>query len=140
MTEVLFICTHNSARSQIAEGLVNHFGSNLDGFSAGTSITNVNPFAISVLSEIGIDITHHSSKSIESFMDRSFDYVVTVCDNAKETCPFYPNAKEFIHIGFKDPSSISGTDEDILEAFRATRDKILEWLQIQFPLNITSKT
>ncbi len=139
MIDILFVCTHNSVRSQIAEGLVNHFGNDLKGSSAGTSITSVNPFAIAVLSEIGVDITHHFSKSIEDFMEKSFDYVVTVCDNAKETCPFYPNAKKFIHMGFKDPNSISGTDEDILEGFRTTRDNILKWLQIQFPSNIEVK-
>lgn len=127
--KVLFVCTHNSARSQIAEGLLNHFcGDRYQGFSVGSAPTMVNPFAIEVLKEIGIDITDHYSKSMLEFEDFKFEYVITVCDNAKETCPFFPGAKEYIHKSFNDPSSTEGSYEDKLNAFRKTREEIKEWL------------
>jgi arsenate reductase len=136
MNNILFVCTHNSSRSQIAEGLVNYYSDNFLAFSAGTEVTEVNPYAIAVLSEIGVDITNHRSKSIEEFMDSKFDYVVTVCDNAKETCPFFPNADRYLHMGFPDPSIIQGTDDDKLKAFRNTRTQIADWLFTQFGLQI----
>ena len=129
---ILFICTHNSARSQMAEGLVNALYSNkFSAQSAGTVATQVNPFAIEAMKEIGIDITHYRSKSVEKFKGRIFDIVVTVCDNARETCPFFPG-KKVIHKGFDDPASVRGSDRDKLEAFKSVRDEIKNWLDNEF--------
>lgn len=134
--KVLFVCTHNSARSQIAEGLLNYFCSDkYQAFSAGSNATKVNPFSIEVLKEIGIDIKHHYSKNMTEFEGRHFDYVITVCDNAKETCPFFPMANEYIHKSFRDPSSVDGSYEDKLNAFRKTRDEIKEWIIEFFCVN-----
>ncbi len=131
--KILFICTHNSARSQMAEGIVNAlYGDKFEAFSAGTDPRGVNPFAIEVLKEIGIDISHHRSKSIEEFKGEKFDYVVTVCDNAKENCPYFPGGEKYIHRGFMDPASIEGTYEEKLEAFRKVRDEILKWIKEYF--------
>jgi arsenate reductase len=128
--KILFICTHNSARSQIAEGFIKHqYGEQFEAFSAGTKPTKVNPYAIRVMSEIGIDISKHKSKSINNFEGMEFDYVVTVCDQAKESCPFFPAAKFFIHKSFEDPSSLEGTEEEILANFRKARQKIREWIE-----------
>ena len=126
--KILFICTHNSARSQLAEGLVNHFFRDTwEAESAGTVATVVKPFAIKAMAEIGVDISHHTSKTIDVFQGQVFDVVVTVCDNAKETCPFFPGRK-VIHHSFRDPSNVEGTDEEKLKAFCQTRDEIKEWL------------
>ncbi|KYC45863.1 MAG: Protein ArsC [Candidatus Methanofastidiosum methylothiophilum] len=135
--KILFICTHNSARSQLAEGLVNTLCSNkFQAFSAGSTPTNVNPYAIEALKEIGIDIKGHYSKSINEFEGQYFDYVVTVCDNARDSCPFFPGAKKYIHASFKDPSSVVGNSEEILNAFRKTRDEIKQWI-LEFICNST---
>lgn len=139
MREVLFICTHNSSRSQIAEGLINHYSDDYRAYSAGTEITYVNPYAITVLSEIGVDITHYRSKQIDEFENMKFDYVITVCDQAKETCPFFPSTKEFLHMGFSDPNSVEGSDDAKLNAFRETRSQISKWLSIKFNLEIRVK-
>lgn len=129
---VLFICTHNSARSQMAEGLMNYyFKDTWEAKSAGTIATSVKPLAIKALAELGIDIAHHSSKTIDTFKDDIFDVVVTVCDRAKETCPFFPG-KKVIHKGFVDPSNVEGTDEEKLAAFCRTRDEIKAWLFREF--------
>ena len=131
--KILFICTHNSARSQIAEGLIKHqYGEQFEAFSAGTKPTQVNPYAIKVMSEIRIDISKHQSKSINNFEGMEFDYVVTVCDQAKESCPFFPSSKFFIHKSFEDPSSLEGTEEEILANFRKAREKIREWIENEF--------
>ena len=130
--EVLFICTHNSARSQMAEGLLNSlYRSSYPAFSAGTVATRVNPHAIKVMQEMGIDISRHRSKSIEEFRERSFDIVVTVCDSARESCPFFPG-KKVIHKSFPDPSSEKGSEQEILQKFREVRDDIKEWIEIEF--------
>ena len=129
MKEVLFICTHNSARSQMAEGLVNAlYADKFRAYSAGTVKTKVNPFAIKALEEMGIDISHHRSKSIEEFRGKLFDIVVTVCDNAHETCPFFPG-KKVIHRNFKDPSDVKGSDAEKLAAFIKTRNEINSWIK-----------
>ena len=130
---ILFLCTHNSARSQIAEGLINGlFSDNYVAHSAGTWPGKVNPFAIKALSEIGLDISSHYSKPIDEFDGKYFNYVVTVCDNAKESCPTYLNTDELVHNSFEDPSSYEGSDEEKLEKFRATRDEIKKWLEFRF--------
>ncbi len=130
---ILFICTHNSARSQLAEGLVNHrFGATWEASSAGTEATVVKPSAIQAMAEVGIDISHHSSKTIETFQGQEFDVVVTVCDNARETCPFFPG-KRAIHHNFVDPSRVQGTEKEQLAAFCRTRDEIKAWLDEHLP-------
>lgn len=129
--KILFICTHNSARSQIAEGLVNDiFGDKFAAFSAGTEKTFVKPFAIEALKDINIDISGAKSKLITEFRDMEFDFVVTVCDSARETCPFFPGTKELIHKSFSDPSDVQGEKKVKLEAFIKTRDEIKAWLEI----------
>ncbi len=130
---VLFICTHNSARSQMAEGLTNHFfGDKWEAFSAGTVATLVKPEAIKVLTDINIDISDARSKMSTDFRGEEFDLVVTVCDDAKENCPFFPGAKKYIHKSFTDPSNINESEDKRLEAFRKSRDEIKEWLDTIF--------
>lgn len=117
---VLFLCTHNSARSQMAEGLLRKLsGQRYAVQSAGIRPTQVNPLAIQVMKEIGIDISNHRSKSIDEFQGTSFDVVVTVCDHAKETCPFFPG-KNVLHQGFRDPITY--------EEFQQVRDEIKQWI------------
>ena len=131
--KVLFICTHNSARSQIAEGLLKAiYGERYEAYSAGTKPSSVNQFAINVMKEVGIDISKHRSKSVEEFLNMELDYVVTVCDNAKETCPFFPGGKKHLHQSFTDPSSFTGNDDEILEGFRKIRDEIKKWIEETF--------
>jgi arsenate reductase len=127
---ILFICTHNSARSQMAEGLVNalHAGRFM-AFSAGTEPGQLRPAAVKVIGEIGIDISGHRSKSVNEFMGQRFDFIVTVCDNARQGCPFFPGGKEYIHHAFLDPAACTGTEEDILGCFRRSRDEIRRWIE-----------
>ena len=130
--KVLFICTHNSAGSQMAEGFLNAlYGDRYEGFSAGIEPTQVNPYAVNVMAEIGIDISTHRSKSIEDFRGKNFNYVVTVCNHAKEACPFFPG-EEIFHKGFEDPSDFIGTEDEILKEVRRVRDEIKDWLEITF--------
>ena len=125
---VLFLCTHNSCRSQIAEGLLNTlYSNNYKAYSAGVEKTKVNPYASEVMKEIGIDLSKHYSKTVDEFKYENFDYVVTVCNTAKETCPFFPGNK-IIHKSFEDPSKVDGSIEDILDSFRKTRDEIKNWI------------
>jgi arsenate reductase (thioredoxin) len=125
---VLFLCTHNSCRSQMTEGLLNSiFGDEYKAYSAGIQKTSVNAYAIKVLKEIDIDISKQYSKLITVFQGKEFDYVITVCDNAKETCPFFPG-KKVIHKSFDDPSKHSGDEKEILEKFRYVRDDIKQWI------------
>ncbi len=124
-TRVIFICTHNSARSQMAEGLLRHLaGDRYDVYSAGTVATKVNPLAIKAMAEKGIDISHHTSDHIDKFMGMEFDYVITVCDNANESCPYFPTNKTRWHWSFEDPSAATGTEEERLAKFREIRDQI----------------
>lgn len=130
---VLFLCTANSCRSQMAEGIVNHFlGDRLEAFSAGTQASFVNPVAIEVLKEIGIDISSHRSKNLSEFDGQSFDHVITLCGDANETCPLYIGGTKKTHIGFDDPAKATGSREDILREFRRVRDEIREKLTIFF--------
>jgi len=134
---VLFLCTHNSIRSQMAEGLLNTiYGTRFEGFSAGTQPTEVSPYAVEVMKEIGIDITSHQSKSINAFHGKEFDLVVTVCDSAQETCPFYPG-KKVIHKSFQDPLIENKSIEDILDTFRKLRDEIKIWIETDLVKEIT---
>lgn len=127
---ILFICVHNSARSQMAEGLVNaHYADRFQAFSGGTEATKVHPSAIKAMAEIGIDISSHRSKSVDEFIDQRFDYVVMVCDDSETGCPFFPGGKEYIHHAFEDPAACQGTDEEILACFRRSRDEIRDWIR-----------
>lgn len=122
---VLFLCTHNSCRSQMAEGLINHdLRDRFIAFSAGTEATWVNPLAIRVLAELGIDITHHHSKTLAEFTNQEFDYVITLCGSANEQCPLFFGGVERKHIGFDDPSRLSGADEQVLPEYCRVRDEI----------------
>jgi arsenate reductase len=127
--KVLFLCMNNSARSQMAEGLLQTiYGNRFEAFSAGVKPTKVNPYAIEVLKELGIDISNHISKSIEEYRDITFDYVITVCDIAKESCPFFPGNK-VIHKSFKDPSENQKDVVETLQEFRTVRDEIKTWIE-----------
>ena len=122
---VLILCTGNSARSQMAEGLLRHSAGKLfEVFSAGTKPSHVRAEAIAVMLEVGIDISAHRSKSVEEFGGQQFDYVITVCDNAKESCPIFPATTKRIHWSIEDPAAIQGTDAEGLAAFRRIRDEI----------------
>ncbi|NBB73248.1 MAG: arsenate reductase ArsC [Bacteroidetes bacterium] len=131
---VLFICTHNSARSQMAEGLLRaKYGDRYEVASAGTEQTHVRPLAIQAMSEAGIDITDHTSTTIDVVTaDRSFDIVVTVCDHAREACPYVPARQQTLHRSFDDPSAATGTDEEQLAVFRRVRDEIARWIDDTF--------
>ncbi len=127
---LLFLCTGNSCRSQMAEGLLTNLaGDRFEAFSAGTQPTQVNPRAIQAMNELGIDISNHKSQSVENFLDQKFDYVITVCDAARETCPVFPNSKESLHWSFEDPAEATGSEEEIMKVFRRVRDQIRERLQ-----------
>ena len=122
---VLFLCTGNSCRSQMAEGFLRHMaGDRFEVFSAGIKPTQVNPLAIKVMAEAGIDISKHRSKSAMEFIGQKFDFVVTVCDNAKQTCPIFPGKYEKIHWDLEDPAEAQGTEEERLVFFRRIRDEI----------------
>lgn len=130
---VLFLCTHNSARSQMAEGLLRAmYPEEYEAYSAGTEVTKVNPYVIKSMAEIGIDLNSHYSKHLNQFLSEQFEYVVTVCDNAKEACPYFPNAKNRIHQSFTDPSQFTGTEEEILTAVAKVREEIKSWIQENF--------
>jgi len=114
----------------MAEGFFRTFGDDtLEVKSAGTHPSTVNPFAIRVMAEIGIDLSHHTSKSIKQFLGETFDFVITVCDKAKEECPFFPGARQTLHHGFTDPADATGTDEEVLAVFRTVRDEIGKWVR-----------
>lgn len=131
--KILFLCTHNSARSQMAEGYMNaRYGDRYEAFSAGTEATRVHPVAIAVMQEIGIDISGHRSKVLDEFFGKGIETVVAVCDSAHGACPFFPGAKDVIHQGFPDPSGFQGTDEEILAKFREVRDQITHWIDARF--------
>jgi arsenate reductase len=130
---VLFLCTGNSARSQMAEGILRHLAGNLfDVFSAGTKPGVVNPLAIAAMREIGIDISHHHSKHVNECFSREFTCVITVCDNARETCPIFPGLAKQIHWSLEDPAAATGTDEEKLAVFRAIRDQIHTRIKNEF--------
>jgi arsenate reductase (thioredoxin) len=123
---ILVLCTGNSARSQMAEGLLRRaFGTRFDVFSAGTRPSLVRPEAIAVMAEIGVDISAHHSKHLDEFLGREFRYVLTVCDNARDTCPVFPGTAERIHWSLEDPAAVEGTQDQREAAFRRIRDEIL---------------
>ena len=134
---VLILCTGNSARSQMAEGLLRQdAGDRFEVESAGTKPGNVRLEAVAAMREIGIDISSHRSKHVDEFQNQSFDHVLTVCDNAMETCPIYPGQTNRIHRNFEDPAAVEGSEEERLAAFRRVRDQIREYLRT-FPQQST---
>jgi arsenate reductase len=129
---VLFLCTGNSCRSHMAEGLLQRVcGNMVDVFSAGSKPAGyVHPLAIKAMSELGIDISQHRSKSLEEFLGQPFDYVITVCDNAREACPAFPGAARQLHWNFDDPAHATGTDDQKMRVFRRVRDEIRNRLNL----------
>jgi arsenate reductase len=131
--KILFICTHNSARSQMAEGYMKaKYSERYEVFSGGTEIAQVHPLAIAVMQEIGIDISGHRSKLIDEFYGLGIDTVVMVCDAANKSCPFFPGANEEIHESFPDPSAFTGSDEEVRAGFHHVRDEIIRWIDTNF--------
>jgi arsenate reductase len=134
MEKVLFLCTHNSARSQIAEGLLRAMvGDRFEALSAGTEVTFVRPLAIKSMEELGIDISGHRSKVLTEYLNQPIDYVITVCDAANESCPVFPNARHRLHWSFPDPSRATGSEEAQLATYREVRNaiqaRIADWLK-----------
>lgn len=128
--KILILCTGNSARSQMAEGLLKHIcNGEFEVESAGIKPSVVRPEAIAVLKEIGIDISGNRSKSVDEFAGQEFDYVLTVCDNAQDNCPFFPAKTKLIHHSFADPAIVEGDEETRLQAFRQIRDEIAEYFK-----------
>jgi arsenate reductase len=129
---VLFLCTHNSARSQMAEGMLRSLaGDHFEVYSAGTEATHVRPLAIRAMDEIGIDISGQESKTLERYLREPFDYVITVSDDANEACPFFPGAQSRLHWSIEDPSKVEGSEDERLEVFRRVRDGIKDRVQAE---------
>jgi arsenate reductase (thioredoxin) len=128
---VIFVCTHNSARSQMAEGMLRTWGGDrFQAFSAGTEATRVRPEAIAVMHEIGIDISGHASKTLEPFLGEAFSWLITVCDQAKEACPTIPGVAQQAHWNIDDPSAVEGDEGARLAAFRGARDILRDRIHI----------
>ena len=127
--KILFLCTGNSVRSQMAEGLMRHFrGDEFEVYSAGVEPKGVNSLAIEVMREIGIDISHQGSKHLDEYREERFDYIVTLCDHAATTCSLFPGEGKIIHRGFRDPAKVEGSEEEKKEVFRKMRDEIKEFV------------
>lgn len=132
MKRVLFICTHNSARSQMAEGWLGHLaGDRYESHSAGTEATMVRPLAIRAMAEVGVDISGHESKTLDRYLGQPWDYIITVCDQAQEACPIFPGGKRRLHWSFPDPSKAIGTGEEQLQVYRQVRDAIRERIEAE---------
>ncbi|MDR3694666.1 arsenate reductase ArsC [Mucilaginibacter sp.] len=128
MKNILVLCTGNSCRSQIAEGYLRHFaGDKATIYSAGIETHGVNPKAIQVMAEDGIDISKHTSNNVDEYVDIPFDYVITVCDNAKENCPYFPSNAAKFHRNFPDPAKAQGSPDEVMNEFRRVRNMIKEW-------------
>ncbi|MBT1701672.1 arsenate reductase ArsC [Chryseosolibacter indicus] len=126
--KILVLCTGNSCRSQIAHGYLNFFGdANLEVYSAGIETHGVNPRAIAIMKEDGIDISHHTSNNVNEYKNLEFDFVLTVCDNAKENCPYFPAKVKTFHHNFPDPAKATGTEEQVMNEFRKVRDMIRKY-------------
>lgn len=129
---VLFLCTHNSARSQMAEGLLRSLGGGrFEAHSAGTEATAVRPLAIRAMAEAGIDISSQTSKTLDPYVDQRFDYVVTVCDDANESCPIFPNATHRVHWSLPDPSKATGSETEQLAVYRNVRDDLRKRIEAE---------
>ncbi|MCM8749571.1 arsenate reductase ArsC [Thermomicrobiaceae bacterium CFH 74404] len=127
---VLFLCTHNAARSQMAEALLRWLaGGRVEAYSAGTEPSRVHPLAVQAMAELGVDISGAESKPVHRFLGQRFDWVITVCDQAAEACPVFPGAARRLHWSLPDPSAASGSEEERLHQFRAFRDRLLDHLQ-----------
>jgi arsenate reductase len=130
---VLFLCTHNAARSQMAEAILNKlYGNRYTAFSAGTDPTQIDPLVVLVMSEIDIDVSNYRSKGLNIFKDSTLDYVITLCDQAKESCPYFPGGNLHLHRGFSDPSEFKGKSEDVINGYRRIRDEIKNWIEKEF--------
>lgn len=139
--KILVLCTGNSCRSQIAHGYLNHFAEHsLDVYSAGVETHGVNPRAITIMKEDGVDISHHTSNHVGEYTNKEFDFVLTVCDNAKENCPYFPAKVKSFHYDFPDPAKAKGTEEQITAQFRNTRDLIRRYIRdfVKDYVNVTS--
>ena len=137
MKKILVLCTGNSCRSQIAEGYLKHFvNGNAQIYSAGVETHGVNPRAIAIMKEDGIDISNHTSNNIDEYSTIDFDFVITVCDNAKERCPYFPTKAEKFHYNFPDPAKAKGTDEEIMNEFRRVRNLIKNYCKEFVQTNI----
>jgi arsenate reductase len=129
-TKILVLCTGNSCRSQIAHGYLQHFGGdNIEVRSAGIETHGVNPRAVATMKEDGIDILHHTSNNVNEYSNESFDYVLTVCDNARENCPYFPATVKAFHHNFPDPAKATGTEEEIMGQFREVREMIKSYCE-----------
>jgi arsenate reductase len=127
---VLFLCTHNSARSQMAEGLLRALaGDRFEAHSAGTEATSIRPLAVRAMREIGVDISGQESKTLDRYLHESFNYVITVCDDANEACSFFPGAQSRLHWSFEDPSKAKGKEEERLAVYRSVRDRICQRIE-----------
>jgi arsenate reductase len=130
---ILFLCTHNAARSQMAEGFVNaRYGDRYEAYSAGNEPTEVHQCAVAVMAEVGIDISAHRAKSLDEFDDASFDYIVTMCADAQENCPIFPGGTAYLHHAFADPVSVTRSDRDKCASFKQVRDQIRDWIEATF--------
>lgn len=128
--KILVLCTGNSCRSQIADGYLKHFaGQKAEVYSAGVETHGVNPKAIAIMKEDGIDISQNTSNNVEEYRTIDFDFIITVCDNAKERCPYFPGEAQKFHYNFPDPAKATGTDEEVLNQFRVVRQMIKEYSQ-----------
>jgi len=128
LKRILLLCTGNSCRSQMAEAYLQEFGRGLlDVYSAGTEPHGINPYTVKVMAEDGLDIANKESKSVDRFLSQNFDYIITVCDKARENCPYFPGRGKRIHHSFDDPAAVSGTDEEILREFRRVQNEIKNW-------------
>jgi len=139
--KVLVLCTGNSCRSQIAHGYLDYLGENgLEVFSAGIETHGVNPRAIKAMAEDGVDISHHTSNHVNEYRNVEFDFVITVCDNAKENCPYFPSKVKTFHYNFPDPAKARGTEEEIMNEFRRVRDMIRKYISdfIRDYVNVSS--
>ena len=131
--KVLFICIHNAARSQMAEAILNKlYGDRYTAFSAGTDPTQIDPLVVLVMREIGVDVSNCRSKELKIFKDSAIDYVITLCDQAKESCPYFPGGIEHLHKGFSDPSEFKGKAEDVINGYRRIRDGTQNWIEKEF--------
>ena len=129
---MLFLCTHNSARSQMAEGLLRHLaGDRFEVMSAGTEATHIRPQAVRAMDELGIDISAHESKTLDRYLGQPFDYVITVCDQANEACPIFPGARRRLHWSIEDPAQASGTEEERIRVFQSVRNAIKEHIETE---------
>jgi len=140
MKKVLILCTGNSCRSQIAEGYLRHFaGDHAQIFSAGIETHGVNPNAIKIMAEDGLDLSGHTSNNIDEYANIDFDYVITVCDNAKENCPYFPTKAVKLHSNFPDPAKATGTEEQVMEQFRTVREMIKQYSEEFVSVYLKSK-